>query len=328
LYDLGTSSLRWQNLYLSGNFNTTGNMTVTGNISSTGYLQLSDIRISGHTIETTTTNTDLTLVANGTGNVIVEGIKVDANNIQSVATNSNITLTPQGTGSVIINNNTSLKIPVGTDAERPATPTNGMIRYNTTRSQYEGWNGTYWLKLSGVQDVAGTTYIKAEATPGANDNTLYFYANSLLTATLTETQLTVPRFQTTSLDITDNTISTLSSNQDINFLTLGTGGVKLGNFKFRNNTIQNTVAGAVSEITQTGSGYVKFAGANGVVIPSGNASTERPSNPTTGMVRFNTEYQLVEVYNGIVWTSVAGTSSGVSFNDATEIGIAMTLTLG
>ena len=328
LYDLGTSSLRWQNLYLSGNFNTTGNMTVTGNISSTGYLQLSDVRISGNTVQTTTTNTDLNLQANGTGNVIVEGFKVDANNLQSVATNSNITLTPQGTGSVIINNNTSLKIPVGSDADRPATPTNGMIRYNTTRSQYEGWNGTYWLKLSGVQDVAGTTYIKAEATPGANDNTLYFYANSLLTATLTETALTVPRFQTTSLDISDNTISTLSSNQDINFLTLGTGGVRLGNFKFRNNTIQNTVAGAVSEMAQTGTGYVKFAGANGVVIPSGNASTERPSNPVTGMVRFNTEYQLVEVYNGIVWTSVAGTSSGVSFNDATEIGIAMVLALG
>ena len=328
LYDLGTSSLRWQNLYLSGNFNTTGNMTVTGNISSTGYLQLSDVRISGNTVQTTTTNTDLNLQANGTGNVFVEGFKVDANNLQSVATNSDITLTPQGTGSVIINNNSSLKIPVGTDADRPSSPTNGMIRYNTTRSQYEGWNGTYWLKLSGVQDIAGTTYIKAEATPGANDNTLYFYANNLLTATLTETELTVPRFQTTSLDISDNTISTLSANQDINFRTLGTGGVRLGNFKFRNNTIQNTVSGAVSEMAQTGTGYVKFAGASGVVIPSGNASTERPSNPVTGMVRFNTEFQLVEVYNGVIWTSVAGTSSGVSFNNATEIGIAMVLALG
>jgi hypothetical protein len=328
LYDLGTSSLRWQNLYLSGNFNTTGNMTVTGNISSTGYLQLSDVRISGNTVETTTTNTDLRLLANGTGNVFIEGFKADANNLQSVATNSDITITPQGTGGVIINNNTSLKIPVGTDADRPASPTNGMIRYNTTRSQYEGWNGTYWLKLSGVQDVAGTTYIKAEATPGVNDNTLYFYANSLLTATLTETELTVPRFQTTSLDISDNTISTLSANQDINFLTLGTGGVKLGNFKFRNNTIQNTVSGAISELAQTGTGYVKFAGTSGFVIPSGNATTERPSNPVIGMVRFNSEYQLVEVYNGLVWTSVAGTSSGVSFNDATQIGIAMTLTLG
>jgi hypothetical protein len=328
LYDLGTSSLRWQNLYLSGNFNTTGNMTVTGNISSTGYLQLSDVRISGNTVETTTTDTDLRLLANGTGNVFIEGFKADANNLQSVATNSDITLTPQGTGGVIINNNTSLKIPVGTDAGRPASPTNGMIRYNTTRSQYEGWNGTYWLKLSGVQDVAGTTYIKAEATPGVNDNTLYFYANSLLTATLTETELTVPRFQTTSLDISDNTISTLSANQDINFLTLGTGGVKLGNFKFRNNTIQNTVSGAISELSQTGTGYVKFAGTSGFVIPSGNATTERPSNPVIGMVRFNSEYQLVEVYNGLVWTSVAGTSSGVSFNDATQIGIAMTLTLG
>ena len=42
----------------------------------------------------------------------------------------------------------------------------------------------------------------------------------------------------------------------------------------------------------------------------------------------NTVLQLVEVFNGNAWTSVAGTSGGVTFNDATEIGVAMVLTLG
>ena len=46
------------------------------------------------------------------------------------------------------------------------------------------------------------------------------------------------------------------------------------------------------------------------------------------MIRFNTELQLVEVFNGTAWTSVAGTSSGVTFNDATQIGIEVVLTLG
>ena len=46
------------------------------------------------------------------------------------------------------------------------------------------------------------------------------------------------------------------------------------------------------------------------------------------MMRFNTEQKLVEVFNGVTWTSVAGTSSGVTFNEATDIGIGIVLTLG
>lgn len=173
----------------TGDTTISGNYEVTGHITSTGYLQLPQVRIENNVVSTTTTNTDLELQANGTGNVVIEGIKISDNNIQSVVTNSNITLTPQGTGSVVINSNQSLQIPVGTTAERPGTlvgttATTGMIRYNTDLAQYEGYNGTYWIKLSGVQDLDGNTYIKAESTLGANDNTLYFYADGNLMVTI------------------------------------------------------------------------------------------------------------------------------------------------
>lgn len=313
----------------TGTFTTSGNTDVTGNITASGYLQLPQILITGNTVSTRTAGTDLELQANGTGNVIVEGIKFQDNNIQSVATNSNITLTPQGTGNVVVNSNQSLVIPVGTTAERPGTGTEslGMIRYNTSLNRYEAWNGTYWIKLSGVQDVDGNTYITAESAPGANENVLSFYANNSLMATIDSTKLFAERFQTSSLDIQNNTITTVASNTDINFTTAGTGGVKIGNLRIRNNTITNVVSGAVTEFVETGTGYVKVAGTNGVVIPAG-VDIERPSNAIAGMMRFNTEQSLVEVFNGVSWTSVAGTSSGVTFNEATEIGIGIVLTLG
>lgn len=313
----------------TGNFTTTGLTQVTGNIVGSGYLDLPQIHIEGNTIATKVSGTDLELQANGTGDVIFEGYKITDNNIQATATNADVILTPQGTGSVIVNSNQSLVIPVGTTAERPATgtETNGMIRYNTTLGQYEGWNGTYWLKLSGVQDVDGNTYIKAEATPGANDNTLYFYADNNLMVTIDSTKLFAERLQTNNLDIQNNTITTLLSNSDIVLATPGTGGVKIGNLQIRNNTVTNTVSGAVTEFTEAGTGYVKFSGTNGVVIPSGNNAT-RPNYAITGMTRFNTELGIMEVWNGLTWVNVAGTSSGVTYSEATDIGIGIVLTLG
>lgn len=312
----------------TGNFTTSGTTEVTGNIIGTGYIQLPQIRIEGNTIQTTATNTDLNLIANGTGDVIIEGIQVADNNIQSIVTDSNIVLTPQGTGSVVVNSTQSLIIPVGTTLERPETPTNGMIRYNTTLSRYEGYNNGYWLQLSGVIDNSGNTRILAEATPGANDNILYFYANNVLTATIDSTKLHTIKLQTTQLDISEDTITTIAPNTNINITTTGTGGVIIGNLRVYNNTITNIVADAVTEFSETGEGYVKIAGTNGFVIPSGDTENDRPLYPELGMTRYNTVLEIVEVYDGVTWTNVAGASGGVTATEATEIGIAVVLALG
>ena len=312
----------------TGNFTTSGLTQVTGNLTATGYLQLPQIDITGNTISTRVSGTDLQLNANGTGNVVFEGLTVSDNTILSTALNSNITLTPQGTGAVIINSNQSLQIPVGDISTRPGTPNNGMIRYNTDLSRYEGYSNGYWTKLGGIQDVDGNTYIIPEAYPGANDNKLYFYADGSEIVTIDTTKLFATRFQTSNLDLQNNTITPVLINSDLNLTTTGSGGVRLGNLKIFNNTITNVVADAVTEFTETGAGYVKIAGVNGVVIPSGDTLHDRPLVPEIGMMRFNTDGLLVEVFNGVTWTSVAGSSGGVTAVEATELGIAAALILG
>jgi hypothetical protein len=311
----------------TGNFTTSGLTQVTGNITGTGYLQLPVITISGNNISTTTTNTDLQLVANGAGNVVFEGIKVQDNNIQSTATNSNITLTPQGTGIVTVNSNQSLQIPIGSTGDAPGTPSVGMIRYSTTNSRYEGWTGTYWQQLSGVIDVAGATYITPELTPGAGDNTIRFYTAGAVRATLDSAKLATTTVETNNIRITGNTVSTVVPGTDINLTTSGVGGVRLGNLQIKNNTITNVVAGAITEFVQTGSGYVRIGGRGGVVIPAGDNS-QLPAIPEIGMIRFNTFYSIVEVFDGVSWVNVAGTSSGISSAQATDIAVETVLLLG
>ena len=48
----------------------------------------------------------------------------------------------------------ALKIPSGTTAARPATSSTGMIRYNTTLNQFEGYDGD-WAILGGGATGSG-----------------------------------------------------------------------------------------------------------------------------------------------------------------------------
>ena len=50
----------------------------------------------------------------------------------------------------------SLTIPVGTTAERPSSPAQGMIRRNTTDSAFEGYTGNAWAPLGGGATGGGS----------------------------------------------------------------------------------------------------------------------------------------------------------------------------
>jgi hypothetical protein len=84
---------------------------------------------------------------------------------------------------------------------------------------------------------------------------------------------------------------------------------------------------SIVRVNQSGTGYVRIAGTNGVVIPAGDLS-QLPASPEIGMIRFNTFYSIVEVYDGISWVNVAGSQSGITSTQAEEISVVAALTLG
>lgn len=106
----------------------------------------------------------------------VDNLELNGNTISSTDTNGNIVLDPDGTGYVSIVGTNGAVIPVGTTAQRgPAVQ--GTVRYNTDTSSFEGYSGTTWGSLGGVKSVDGLTYITAESSPGASDDTLSFVTN-------------------------------------------------------------------------------------------------------------------------------------------------------
>jgi hypothetical protein len=69
-------------------------------------------------------------------------------------------------------------LPVGTTAQRPASPAVGMIRYNSSQTAFEGYAAGAWSSLGGVKSVDGFTYILAETSPTAGNGDLDFYAEN------------------------------------------------------------------------------------------------------------------------------------------------------
>lgn len=120
-----------------------GNLNVSGTITSGGAFQSStgNISLLGNIVSNTGTAllSNITSVISNVGN-----ISISNNTISSTNTNGNIILDPAGLGYVINTGTTGIVLPYGTTAQRPSSPPEGLIRYNTSISQIEFFNGVEW----------------------------------------------------------------------------------------------------------------------------------------------------------------------------------------
>jgi hypothetical protein len=60
------------------------------------------------------------------------------------------------TGDVVLNTTTALSLPDGTTAQRPGSPVDGMIRYNTTLNTFEGYKNANWGAIGGGATGGGS----------------------------------------------------------------------------------------------------------------------------------------------------------------------------
>jgi len=304
-YNLGSAAKNWNTVYSS-------TINVDGNI-----------RIENNLITTQTTNSNLQLSGAGTGSVEIENFRINDNTITN--TTGDMTFTP-ATGVTVFTGTGSVRLPTGGVAARPATPTLGMIRFNTDYNLFEGYDGS-WQILQGVYDLDRNTYITPELTPGANDNTIRFYSNNTLVADVNSTRFDVNTLQVDSISISGNTLTTTGTNQDLILNANGTGIIRIENLNFTSNTITNYVNNAPIVFETTGDGYVDVSQAGGLRIPYGSVA-QRPSAPVIGITRYNQDTQIVEIYDGFSWVSVAGSGGGVSVTGAEELSVKYALTLG
>ncbi len=62
-------------------------------------------------------------------------------------------------GNILMSGTGVIDLPVGTTAQRPGSPNNGMIRYNSTLARYEGYSGSAWSQIGGGATGGGTDQV-------------------------------------------------------------------------------------------------------------------------------------------------------------------------
>jgi len=106
-----------------------------------------------------------------TGDLTVGGVNYSNGGINTNSGNLKLT---SNTGIIAANASTGAFIlPIGTDVQKPGSPTNGMIRYNTTLGYPEVYSNSTWLELVTRPEGAYTVNYLIVAGGGGGSNSGY-----------------------------------------------------------------------------------------------------------------------------------------------------------
>jgi hypothetical protein len=150
--------------------------TITGNVSGTASTVTNasqpNITSLGTLTGLTVTNT-ITGSVSGTAATVTNASQP---NITSVGTLSSLTVS----GDLSMTGTTALRLPSGTTAQRPASPINGMLRYNTSLGSLEGYANGAWNSigrpLGSQQNPASSPAAILIDNPAAPDG-FYYYSS-------------------------------------------------------------------------------------------------------------------------------------------------------
>jgi hypothetical protein len=187
---LAASATLTEKVEVSGNIKASGGVTAnsltlsgTSITLSANAVTLGDsndtVTIPGNlTVQGTTTTVDTT-------NLLVKDNNITINNGGTDITANGAGISIEGTGDSVLATITydhtsggnpqraftlgttgALKVPTGTTAERPTSSASGMVRYNSTTSAFEGYDGIAWSGLGGggsiVRVTQANTYTAAD----------------------------------------------------------------------------------------------------------------------------------------------------------------------
>ena len=188
IYDLGSTAAKWKQVNAETVRATTFYGKFVGEVEtpSTGTpLSLISVNLAGNYVQSGA-DKNFTVAVTGSGTIqLSSGVTGSLNNFNigaitpgtavftTLASSGTVTFantsvsTGVGTGALVVAGGVSvggamyvqgngifagtgaMKVPTGTTGARPAAPLQGMIRFNTTDGEWEGWDGLEWRFVGG-----------------------------------------------------------------------------------------------------------------------------------------------------------------------------------
>lgn len=137
----------WQLNTSTNTLSHNGNVSVDGNFSVSGtttFVDVENINVTNSFKFEGSTANDYELVLQ----------------VEDPTADRTITL-PDTSGTVALLDNSyntgAMIFPTGTTAQRPSTPQAGMVRFNSTTSRFEGYNGSEWINIDIPDDWGSVT---------------------------------------------------------------------------------------------------------------------------------------------------------------------------
>lgn len=291
----------------AGNFLTSGLISATSTITSFANIIGGNL-LTGGLVSATGNVTGNFILGNGsqlTGIITSVSNVVNGNSNVSIATaNANVTISVSTVGNVAV-----------------FTPTGVSVLGNVSVSNTISATGNIYTAGYFVGTFAGN--ISGNLTvPGANTDIIYNNngnagASSAFTFNQSSNLMTITGNITATGNITGNYIlgngsfltnvaadaNSLTGNRlnsNVIYSNLQTVGT-LANLSVSGNATIGNIIIVDTTLSSTGN-LIAFAGADGIVLPTGN-SAQRPLTPPTGTTRFNTTIDSTETWDGSAWVS-------------------------
>lgn len=288
------------------------NITVNG-IATVGALQTDDILIDGNVITTTLSNSDLELRANGTGTIELQE-------------NTNVTGTLDVSGQTTL---ASANIEDLTSGRVVLAGTNGELEDSANLT----FNGSL-LTVTGNQRITGNLDVDGNIVLGGNirigdqdvdtvtvaaDFTSDLLPNAsnlydLGSSTKSWRNVYAGQLEVDGLKLDTTVISTVDSNADIELRPNGTGSVLIDQIRITDNLIESINSDADLRLSGNSAGVVYLEGTGAVRIPAGTTA-QRPATGEFGFIRYNSQTNNIEAWNGVVFTGISGGSSADANGD-------------
>ena len=209
---------------------------------------------------------------------------------------SSIVFTTTGQGTVNINNTTALQISVGTTAQRPSSPTTGDLRFNSTNTAMEVYNGSGWVNVGD-----DTATITTQSFSGDNSTVAFTLNATATTASVIISINGTVQAPTTAYAVSGTTLT---------FTEAPASGDAIEVRKISSlTTISEISNGAGDVISVDANGVAQFATVHSLQLPTytvtqANALSNKAAGQLIYVSNGNGGAPCLAVYNGSNWQQV------------------------